>query len=459
MNDFILSGKNSSMYIDTAANGNGHEKAAFTLQAIDRLKERGKTDIHAIEIGPGGGSAVEALADSFEAGEQEGVDLNLSLLELDGIESDGLKSAQERLADHATSQLVVGNAKDLSDIFPQGADIVAASALLHEVYSYSGGYEALDITFGQITNTLQPGGYFAYRDVLLVDRLTQHERTRHVYDREGWVRFIKLFLSHYLDNAVHPYHRQDDRIVLEQDSTRVDLEDIEMTHNLSVEAPIGLLREIQRHYIMLRDYVWRTGVLGIVPVLHGELAGDWIDAKRGHKRVHFTSELNDPLLDSLSETSGDKRVVDGDIFDATTEVLLAQFLKKVSEDENSPSAKVWKEWLKREGSETYGYMTINKLIGTVATQSFAASEGSKILLPVKDQDVAIAPRAYYNRFLQGQLSNPLPDGKQMVLFEAIDTSDHSDANEKRVGEALNTLSRHCSREVLAEIYSPVRKAF
>jgi hypothetical protein len=459
MSDFFLNGKSDSAYLDVAINGSGHEKAAFTLEAMDRLTARGKNDLHIIEIGPGGGSSLDAISESFEAGDQDGVALRLSLLELDGVESAGLAQSRERLGMHAQTQLVKGNAKQLSDLFPEGADIVAASAVMHEVYSYGGGYEALDRTFGHITNTLQPGGYFAYRDVLSIDRLSQHERTRHIYDREGWVRFIKLFLSHYLENAAHPYRRQDDRIVFEQDSLRVDLDDIDMTHNLSIEAPIGLLREIQRHYITLRDHVWRNGALGITPVLEGALASDWIDIKRGHKRVHFESHPHDPLLDALSEEGDEgRRIVDGDIFDATTEVLLARFLERVCEG-NPASLKVWDDWLQREGSETYVYMTVNRLIGTVATQSFAASEGTKILLPIKEEDVAIVPRAYYNRFLQGQLSNPIADGKQMVLFEAVDTSDHSHENEAKVAEALNTLSRHCSREVLAEIYRPVRKVF
>ncbi|MEV6429128.1 hypothetical protein [Nocardia sp. NPDC051463] len=42
-------------------------------------------------------------------------------------------------------------------------------------------------------------------------------------------------------------------------------------------APIGLFREAQRHYITLRDHVWRSGILGFTPVLDGQLLGDWID--------------------------------------------------------------------------------------------------------------------------------------------------------------------------------------
>lgn len=459
MNNFLLNGKSNNAYIDGAINGNGHEKAAFTLEAMGRLRESGVTTQHIVEIGPGGGSSVDIISDSFENGEQDGVSLHMSFLELEGIESAGLKRAQERLAEFATSSFHQGDAKDLHSIFDNDVNIVAASAVLHEVYSYGGGYGALDATFEQITNTLEPGGFFAYRDVLSVDRLSQHERTRHVYDREAWVRFIKLFLTHYLTEAEHPYHRHEDMLVFEQDSNRVDLDDIDMTKNLSIDAPIGLLREVQRHYITLRDHVWRKGSLGVMPVLDGPNSSDWVDVKRGHKRVHFKSTRHDPLLGALSESIDDGyRVVDGDIFDSTSEVLLGRFLRDVCENDKT-STEIWTDWLNREGSETYVYMTLNKLIGAVATQSFTASQGVKILLPVRAEDVAISPRAYYNRFLQSRLSNPILDGKQMVLFEAVDATDQSSANERKVAEALNTISAHCSKEVLSDIYDPIRRIF
>lgn len=459
MNDFYFNGKGNSTYIDNAINGNGKEKAAFTIEAMNRLRDAGRETQNVVEIGPGGGSSIDTVSEAFEDGTLQDINLHMSFLELEGVESESLKRAQLRLSEFATSSFHTGDAKNLHSIFGETVDVVAASAVLHEVYSYGGGYDALDTTFGEIANSLRPGGFFAYRDVLSVDRLTQHERTRHVYDREAWVRFTKLFLTHYLSNSSHPYHRQDDKIVFEQDSSRIQLDNINETKALSIEAPVGLLREIQRHYITLRDHVWRDGSLGISPILEGDEANDWIDVKRGHKRVHFTSTLNDPLLSALSEGSASgTRIVDGDIFDSTTEVLLGAFLKKVSENDESVRVS-WENWLKREGSETYVYMTLNKLIGTAAIRSFSASEGKKILLPVKASDVAVTPRVYYNRFLQRQLSNPISDGKQMVLFEAVDVMDKSKHNEQKVAEALNTISDHCSKETLSEIYEPVRRLF
>ncbi len=296
--------------------------------------------------------------------------------------------------------------------------------------------------------------------MLATEHRSLHERTRHIYDREAWTRFIGLFLPYYLDNATHPYHRHEDRIIIEQGQERLEPTEINMESDLSISAPIGLLREIQRHYITLRDYAWRTGALGVEPILEGERSSDWMDLKRGHKRVHFALKREDPLLNSLSEhEDGDVRMVDGDIFDATTEVLLGEFLREVCENKDSKSGRVWQEWLKREGSETYSYMSLSELLGSFAIESLAATNGENILLPVRLSDIQTVPRSYYNRFLESQLSNPLKDGKQLVLFEALGLGDQGQEGEEKLSEALSTISEYCTKSVLSEVYSAVRKRY
>lgn len=454
MSEFSVSHKTNHNYIDRAANGNGSEKSLLTMEAISRLNDAARSEIHIAEIGPGGGAAVAALAKELSRGRLTAKpSMSLSLIELDGVSSQSLNDARDEFSAHGETTMIAGDARKLDSLIPEKADVVAASAVLHEVYSYAGGYTAIDETVSAITNTLRPGGYFAYRDVFSVEHAAQHDRAKHVYDQESWVRFSKLFLPYYLKNAEHPYHRQDDRVIFEQDSQKVAVEDIDPKRYLGISAPIGLLRELQRHYITMRDYVWRNGSLGITPILEGKKANDWLDLKNGHKRVHYVSELDDKLLDVLSEDDSDgHRVVDGDAFDASTDVLLAQFLREVSVD-NPSSLQVWNEWLQREGSETYVYMTIGKLLGSVALTSLEASNGQQILIPTKPQDVLVTPRAYYNRFLRGQLSNPLYDGKQLILFQSVNVEKDAD----KVAQSLDIISDHCAKNTIAEIYSPIRK--
>lgn len=454
MGEFFVSGKTSESYLDQASNGNGSEKAILTMRSMDLLRRQGAEGMHVIEVGPGGGAAVNAIAEAMRSGELESVDnMRMSFVELDGVASTTLQNAQDNFSEFGESRMYAGDAKRLDETFPEGADVVAMSAVLHEVYSYAGGYAGVDETIKAVTNTVRPGGYFAYRDVFSVDRPTQHERKKHIYDTESWVRFSKLFLPYYLSNAEHPYHREDDQVMFEQNAKPVSAEMIDPKTNLTISAPIGVLRELQRHYITLRDHAWRADTFGVVPDLEGPTANDWLNKKHGHKRVHYTSQIDDPLLMSMSERdSSGKFVVDGDVFDATTEILLGEFLQEVA-DGNEGSVGVWEEWLKREGSETYVYMTVDRLIANVALRSLDASEGSKILLPARDEDVFTVPRAYYNRFLQGQLSNPLYDGKQFSLFKAIDTKEQPD----EVASALEVVQEKCAREVLAKIYPPIRQ--
>lgn len=160
-----------------------------------------------------------------------------------------------------------------------------------------------------------------------------------------------------------------------------------------------------------------------------------------------------PLLDVISEDSlVGLRCVDGDMFDQATDLLLGDFLKKVS-DNNSKELKVWEGWIDREGSESYTYMTLGNVVGSAVLRSIEASEGRKILLPEKADDVKIVPRLYYNRFLKKRLSNPLFDSKQLVLFKLMDT--HEDRS--LIADSLGIISDICSKDTLTRIYGPIHK--
>lgn len=459
MHSFDTAEKNSGVYLDLAANGNGDEKAMFALEALARLKASGTNNVDVIEIGPGGGAALQSITNAYEGDSESTLptDISVSFLELDGIESESLQTARKRFAVFGSSDHVKGDARDMATLFPEKADVVAASAVLHEVYSYTNGYDGVDQTLQAISETVKPGGYFAYRDVFSVENESQHERKRHIYDKEGWVLFAKQFLPYYLANATHPYHHEDDKVVFEQDSNRVTAENIDSKKYLSISAPVGVLRELQRHYITLRDFCWREGALGITPILDGPLANDWLDIKKGSKRVYYKSDpavLDDKLLDVLSEDAADGlKVVDGDTFDASTDVELGHFLRRVDEGDEEATA-VWDKWLSREGSETYVYMTIGRLLGSMTMRSLEVTDGKQLLVPERPSDVLVVPRRYYNRYLQRQLSNPLPDAKQLILFKSVDVQ-----NDKQgVANAMDVLTEHASRETISRIYGPIRKA-
>ena len=462
MGEFRFDHKGAVDYLDIATNGNGLEKAMFTLKALQRIKSAGNNAAHVVEVGPGGGAALESLAE-FMRDEGNGPTvpqkIDVSLLELSGLESKSLAEIRNQIElDHPNVSTTLIN-KDIRQLHELNTkvDVVAASAVLHEVYSYCGGYDAIDSSIYSITDTLQTGGYFSYRDVLSLEGISQHERRRHIYDRPSWVTFAKQFLPYYLDNAQHPYHHEDDKVVFEQDSARVFATSIDSNKYLTINAPIGVLRELQRHYITFRDYCWRSGRLGFTPVLEGDLANDWLDLKDGLKRVYYKNSENtkaDRLLTVMSEeTSSGFRAVDGDTFDATTDFQLESLLKGVESGESDAVA-FWNAWLEREGSETYAYMTVGRLLGAVVLRSLEVSDGASVLLPETASDVLVLPRTYYNRFLSKQLSNPLKDGKQLVLFKLMDTKNDRD----EIADSLDILTDWCDKETISRVYSPIKRA-
>lgn len=463
MSKFATAPKTESSYIDIAANGNGNEKSLLSLEAYRRLStDIGRSSIKLLEVGPGGGSALSA----FAAGTAENgliKPTHVSMLELDGVQSESLLAARKTAERFGIStSLHNGSATDLLDIFsPQSIDILSTSAVIHEVYSYAGSYDAMDKSFQGIAGTLSPGGFYAYRDVYGVKNLSMHERARHIYDRSSWVMFCKLFLDYYTKKADHSYKHYEDRIKLSQGGKTISIDSIEGNTPLSIEAPIGLLRETQRHYITLRDYLWRKGNLGIIPELDDpSKTNDWIDRDRGHKRIHYKMLDDDPILKTMSTLiSDDEYIVDGDIFDNTSDVRMGEVLSDIIKNsETSEHWKSWSEWLKREGSETYFYMPIGELLGSVALNSFEVSNGTQILLPTSKHDIRKVDRAYYNRYLESKLSNPLPDGKQLVLFELLSLKDKDSNLQEKISGALGALSMYCSHDVLSNIYTPIRKA-
>ena len=463
MSNFATTPKTDALYIDVAANGNGREKSFLSIEAYRRLSaDLSRGSIRLLEIGPGGGSALSGFtAEVAENGLTKPT--HISMLELDGIQSESLLVARKTAESFGIStSFHNGSATDLPDIFPpQSVDILSTSAVIHEVYSYAGGYSAMDKTFQGITSTLSPGGFYAYRDVYGVKNLSMHERARHIYDRSSWVMFCKLFLDYYTKNADHSYKHYEDRVKLSQGGNVINVDSIEGNLPLSIEAPIGLLRETQRHYITLRDYLWRNGDLGIVPELDDpSKTNDWIDRDRGHKRIHYKMLDNDPVLKAMSTpVSESEYIVDSDIFDSTSDVRMGEVLSDIIENsEASEHWQSWNEWLKREGSETYFYMPIGDLLGSVALNSFEASDGMQILLPTSKHDIKKIDRAYYNRYLESKLSNPLSDGKQLVLFELLSLKDKGNNLQEKINGALGALSMYCSHDVLSNIYTPIRKA-
>jgi hypothetical protein len=434
--------KNTSLYLDAAANGSGADKSWLTLEALRRLPA-GTGPVDMVEIGPGGGVALESLTASVLAEMPHYIGrLSLSLVELDGIESEALRSARHSFNQVGISRLVRGDAREIDAILgPQSADIVTACAVYHEVYSYCGGQDALEDAFVAAHRTLKPKGYLAYRDVIAIARDTLAEQTTATYSIPSWVRFTKLFLPHYLTNATHPYRDYENSVKFAQRGVDVGLSDLLGDDALTMTAPSGLFRELQRHYITFRDRMWRSDVLGIMPVVGDMSQIDWIDQTTGHRRMHF--KATDVMASYPTDEEG-RYVLDGDEFEDMVDQRLDEVLTLVEDDEKSPAYAIWKEWLDREGCETYVYGTVDQLVGAMAVRTYESTEGKSLLLP---QFVGISPRPHYTRYLSRRVPNAYYDGGQRILFQSLQPRKHTAEKET----ALDTVAATCSKETLATI--------
>ncbi|MCM8550083.1 class I SAM-dependent methyltransferase [Streptomyces sp. STCH 565 A] len=453
---FTTALKTAATYIDVAANAHGEEKAHLVLQALKRAHQASP---HLVEVGPGGGSAVAYLAAQLSAAQPPVDDARLTLVEVPGVTSASLDQAVDAFNRVGTCRLLTGFAQDIGTLLPEPADVISASALLHEVYSYGGGYAGLHSMIRTLPTVLKPGGMFAYRDVYAVKSRSLHDRTQQTYTARSWLRFLRMFLPQYLDEGMHPYHSASDLVVLRQDSRIVRPEELTEGTSVVASAPVGIFREVQRHYITLRDHIWRSGVLGVSPYLEGPLSGDWIDARSGHKRVHYVPTDTDwlpasqkAMLLALSEPYMDHHTVDGDIFDECTDIALNAFLDR-AEKGDGECAEVWRSWVTREGRETYAYMTLDSLLAAVAVHSTeAAQEQRTVLMPVRLADVMRRDRAYYNRYLRRALPNPLKDAKQMVLFANVPVTDTDS-----LGDGMHCLQQWCSKGSLARVYAAINQ--
>ncbi|MFG3495299.1 hypothetical protein [Streptomyces sp. NPDC047928] len=451
MGVFAAAAKSATGYLDVAANSHGKEKGEFVYRALRRTRSESP---HVVEVGPGGGAAVRFLASRLAADPVDRGDVTVTLIEAPGITSRSLTSAIEEFNKVGVCTLKRGLAQDIGDLLGEPVDVISASALLHEVYSYGGGYSGLHSVMQTLPGVIKPGGFFVYRDVYAVHGASLHERVTQTYAARSWLQFIRVFTPLYLSEGTHPYHRSSDDPVIRQDGRTIALSEVNPKTCAVITAPVGLFRELQRRYITFRDYAWRSGVLGFRPELDGLLAADWIDAGSGHKRVHYSlteanrlSRQQSAMLTAVSEPYADHYVVDGDIFDECTDAALVGFLT-AAEAGDSQCASVWKDWSTREGRETYAYLTVEELLTEFVISS--AEAGGTVMIPRLAHDVTTATRNYYNRYLRHRLANPLTDSKQLVLFSNVPASD-VDA----IMEAMTTVRTRCSKKSLARMHSAI----
>jgi hypothetical protein len=381
-----------------------------------------------IEVDPGGGAAVAYLAAQLAhdpADTDEARDVQVTLIQAPGVVSQSLTCAIEQFNQVGTCHLVHGFAQDIGTLLTEPVDVISASALLHEVYSYGGGYAGLHTVMRTLPTVLAPGGFFAYRDVYAVDGPSLHERVIQSYNSRAWLTFLRLFAPQYLAEGTHPYHHAGDELVARQNSRIVP-----------VSEPATCTPRRSGCSGRSSATTSRSGITCGGPGPSGS-PRSWMvswpptgsTSAPARSACTTDSETRRPgcpgarrmMLVAMSEPYANHHTIDSDIFDLLTDVALIAFLD-AAEQGDTMCRQVWESWLLREGRETYAYMTLDQMLTAFAVHS-AEVDTDTALMPVQAGDIRHVERHYYNRFLTKRRANPLPDAKQLILFRNVPRGD------------------------------------
>jgi hypothetical protein len=291
------------------------------------------------------------------------------------------------------------------------------------------GREAVKRSFAEIQRALMPEGMLTYRDVFCPDGMFEEKTV--TYNSEAWKYFAKWFYPEFLQANTRAFPQDG------QPKTEEDGESMELT------ASKHLHRELQRHYLMLRDYL-RTQLadnIGLEVVKE-----EWVDKEKGIKTHEFLARGILYQLLKQGETGGGygKYTMQSEEYDTLFDKLIEQVLGQELDGGSLVGVEL-SGWKKREGKEVYTYASIREMLDVACDSSVEAKDGY-ILFPKMVDDIKVLPRDYYNRYLQEVIDDPEFDGKQIVRFhkiplqEALQTLDSLE-NNQAVGDVSSIKER------------------
>lgn len=395
--------KNTPSYLDTSINLHFDEKS---WQLTDALSELTAPQLNVLEIGPGGGAALMGLADQeISRGGRNLHGVHFTLLELFPSQSATLLEASERLrAQGAFVRPVIADAAEMP-LKAESQDIVNCSAVLHEIFSYSGGKQALTRALGELERVTRPGGRLLYRDVYPCD-MSMQTPIEQSYERAAWTQFVTRFLPHFLEGDTQQY-----------DPARVHLRK-NGEAGMAGHMPAGLAREVQRHYITFRDHVIRSGILGlkIDPTRYDET--DWVRTEAGFQKKIYIDQGSISAAEHPIALEEDRTgvYVPAAEFDDYIDEQLCGFFYAIASGRHEEDS-VFQEWLKREGQESYVYGSTSEVIDMLRTAGTGNKERFVICRP---EHYVVAERDYYSDYLNRVLGScALPDRKLIVTFEKV----------------------------------------
>ncbi len=417
-NSVIPQEKHSQAYL-YAICGASEEKNVLLIDALRRHELPacgGKITI--LEVGPGSGDSLIFLNSMIP---------ELSLSDPVQLVSVDLHASDSRVKTLRNISAVIEGDVQALPFAPEIFSAVNMSAVLHEVYSYGGGLGGIHQALRETSRVLMPDGVFCYRDPCApnVGFMTPASQ---FYKGPAWIGFLKHFLPDFLEHSVMPYAAKSRKIRFYQsiDGTehRHPLNDVDIHLPVRMEAPVGLQREIQRHYLMLREYLIGRGALGF----HMENPG-WKEELYANEPINIQpldhEELAHELIQAIAscDSSDHTLTVRGSLlFDQAVDFMMRHFFDRLDQADAS-AIHHYGIWQKREGRECYTYLSPSDFLVTTVRESLRQSKGEYVLLPSSVRDIRIVPRYSYQIYLSTVLETPFFEGKQMMKFKKMRRSE------------------------------------
>ncbi len=426
--------KETDGYLSQIAN-NSDEKIGGLVSALssNQLPRSADGRLKVLELGTGGGQSIKVLQKA--TGERGDIDIfatDISITILQKIHNE---------------LIVIPVAADALKLpfKEKSLSAVNASAVFHEVSSYGPfgnsetnidkiyGLEAVRKAFIEIHKALMPGGLLSYRDIYCPENMFTKETV--TYNGRVWELFVKWFYPEFLSADARALP-QDEQPIMEKYETTIKLATTKHLH-----------RELQRHYLMLRDYV-RVQLAENIGLQ--VIKEEWVDKDRGIKSHKFAAR---GVLYSVLDQR-DKGEVNGEFTLQSTEydMLFDRLIEHLLEEKSGSTLSLEVElsgWKKREGKEVYTYASISEML-LLASEAGTKVKDGYILFPRSEDDISVVSRNYYNRYLQEVIESPEFDGKQCIRFykispqEAIKSLEildkvHKIADVPRIRTALESL--------------------
>jgi SAM-dependent methyltransferase len=385
--------KESDGYLSQIAN-NADEKVGELADAVanGQLPRASDGRLKVLELGTGGGESVATLKKLI--GDREDVDV---------FGADVSVGILWKIQNEQKIPSVASEAMKLP--FKEGSlSAINASAVFHEVSSYGlfggeregvYGCEAVKHSLSEAQRSLAPNGMLAYRDVFCPNGMFEEKTV--AYHGKSWEFFAKWFYPDFL--------KADTRAFSQDGQPSIEVREGGI---MKISATKHLHRELQRHYLMLRDYLRTQLSRNIGLEVIGE---EWIDREKGVKRHEF---LASDALYRLIVPSGNQGYGRYEMTSEEYDRLFDRLIEMVLDGNSSLKAELL-DWRKREGKEIYTYASVEEMLALACEAGILAKDGH-ILFPRCKDDIRVLSRDYYNRYLREVADNPEFDGKQTIRF-------------------------------------------